>query len=212
MAVEVFVGDLVVAVCDCLDQLLAVFLRIGKHPGRNLPDLRVETERIGGVILEEIGLHLHEVHEAGEILLGTDGQEERMSVGAQLLAHLLDAGVEICAHPVHLVDKGEARNAVFVGLPPDGLGLGLNPADRTEDRHCAIEDPERTLHFGCEIDVSRRVDDVDAVLDRRERAHRRNPCAGDCSRRDGDAPLAFLLHPVGDRRALVHLPHLVNGA
>ncbi len=38
------------------------------------------------------------------------------------------------------------------------------------------------------------------------------PGAGDGGGGDRDAALALLLHPVGDRGALVHLAHLVDGA
>jgi len=68
-----------------------------------------------------------------------------------------------------------------------------------------------------EIDVPRRVNDVDALLDAFENfvnafflALRPTACRG--GRRDRDAALTLLFHPIGDGGALVHLAHLVNHA
>ena len=64
-------------------------------------------------------------------LAGRDGADGRHD--AELLLHLLDAVVEVGAHAVELVDEGDARHAVLVGLVPDGLGLHLDAADGAED-------------------------------------------------------------------------------
>ena len=88
-------------------------------------------------------------------------------------------------------------------MAPDRFRLGLHPAHGAEHRHHAIKDPHRALHLNGEVDVARGVDDVDAVV---------FPTGGNGSRRDRDAPFSFLLHPVGDGGAVVHLTHLVNHA
>ena len=46
------------------------------------------------------------------------------------------------ADAVHLVDEGDARNAVLVGLAPDRLRLRLDPADRAEDGDGPVEDAQ----------------------------------------------------------------------
>jgi hypothetical protein len=89
----------------------------------------------------------------GEVLLGADRQEERVGVGLQLRADVVDRAVEVGADPVHLVDEGEPRDVVLVGLAPDGLGLGLDAGDGVEDRDRAVEDAQRALHLGREVDV-----------------------------------------------------------
>ena len=56
-----------------------------------------------------------------------------------------------------------------------------------------------------------RVNDIEAMFVRSVGSHvGRIPKAGDGSGRDGDAALAFLLHPVGHRVALVHFAYLVG--
>jgi hypothetical protein len=45
-----------------------------------------------------------------------------------------DAGLEIRAGLVHLVDEADARHMVLVGLAPDGLALCLDPFLGIEDR------------------------------------------------------------------------------
>ena len=98
-ALEILVGDPVIAIRHGLDEFLAVFLgaRPAGRPGSR--QRGIEAEEIGGILLEIIGLHLHEVDQTPEILLGADGQEQRMGVGGEFLSHLLDAGEEIGARP-----------------------------------------------------------------------------------------------------------------
>src|SRR3712207_9553171 len=64
---------------------------------------------------------------------------------SETVDHRLDAAIEIGADAVHLVDVGDARNAVLVGLAPDGLGLRLDTGYGVEERDGAVEDAERAL-------------------------------------------------------------------
>jgi len=93
------------------------------------------------------------------------------------------------------------RNAVLVRLAPHRLGLRLDSADRAEHANGAIEHAKRALHFDREVDVTRRVDDVDAAIAPERRGR---------SGRDGDAALLLLDHPVHDRSAVMHLTDLVR--
>jgi hypothetical protein len=72
--------------------------------------------------------------------------------------------VEIGAGAVHLVDEAHAGHLVFVGLAPHGLGLWLYTRDAVEDRDRAVEHAEAALDLDGEVDVARRVDDVDAMV------------------------------------------------
>ena len=121
--------------------------------------------------------------------------------GAETHAHHLQHALEIGAGAVHLVDEGDARHPVFVGLAPDGLGLGLDAADGAENGDGAVEDPQAALHLDGEVDVPRGVDQVDAVF---------APETGGGGRGDGDAPLLLLLHVVHGRGPVVHLAHPVR--
>ena len=117
------------------------------------------------------------------------------------LAHHPDRPEEVGPDPVHLVDEGDPRDPVLVGLAPDGLALGLDPADRAEDGDRAVEDPERPLDLDREVDVPGGVDQGDLVV---------VPIAGRGGRGDRDPPLALLLHPVHRGGAFVHLAHAVD--
>jgi hypothetical protein len=72
---------------------------------------------------------------------------------------------------------------------------GVEHGDRT------VQDAERPLDLGGEVDVAGRVDDVDAVI--APEAGRRGGC-------DRDAALLFLLHPVHDGRAFMDFADLVG--
>ena len=81
--------------------------------------------------------------------------------GAEPVADLVDERVEVGAFAVELVDEREPRHVVLVGLPPDGFALGLDPFAGAEDDHGAVEHAQAALDLGGEVDVARRVDQVD---------------------------------------------------
>ena len=146
---------------------------------------------------------LIEVDDAQEVALGADRQLDRHGVRAEAVDHRLHAALEVRADAVHLVDVGDARDVVLVGLAPDGLRLRLDAGDGVEQRDRAVEHAQRALDLDGEVDVARRVDDVDAVV---------GPLAGGRGGRDRDAALLLLLHPVHRGGALVDLAHLVGAA
>ncbi len=122
---------------------------------------------------------------------------------AEPVDHRLHALLEVGAGAVHLVDVGDARHVILVGLTPDRLGLRLHAGDRVEQRDRAIEHAQRALHLDGEVDVARGVDDVDAVT---------VPLGGGGRGGDRDAALLLLFHPVHHRGALVDLADLVRAA
>src|SRR5262249_38709419 len=121
----------------------------------------------------------------------------------ELRDDLAEGAREVGTDTVHLVDEADPWHAILVGLPPDGFRLRLDAGDRIEDRYSAVEDAQRAFDLRREVDVARRIDDVDAVIP---------PETGRGRRRDGDAALLLLLHPVHDRRALMDLTNLVGDA
>src|SRR6185436_399235 len=138
---------------------------------------------------------------AAELLLRADWDLDRHRTAFEARPDLLDAGPEVRADAVHLVDEAQTRNAVAVRLAPDRLRLRFDARHRVEHRDRAVEDAQRALDLGREVDVTRRVDDVDRVevpLARRRR------------RLDRDAALPLLLEEVHRRVAVVDLPRLVD--
>src|SRR4051794_36562011 len=198
LATEVGLHDGVVGLGDGLQQLLAVLGRLVGELGRDLLD---------GVVLAHLRLaapgqraHLHQVHDADEVGLGTDGQLQHERVGRQPLDHHVDAAEEVRAGAVELVDEAHAGDAVLFGLPPHLLGLRLDAGDPVVDGDRTVEYPEGPLHLDGEVDVPGGVDDVDVVA---------VPGALRRGGRDGDAALLLLLHPVHRGRAVVDLTDLV---
>ena len=148
-----------------------------------------------------MGDHLDEVDDTGEVPFGTDRELHDQRGGLQPIQDGVDRGKEICPDPVHLVDETDPGNLIPVGLPPHRFRLGFDAGDRIEDGHSAVEYSKRPLDFDGEVDVARRVDDVDPML---------VPLAGRGGRGDGDAALLFLLHPVHDGTAFVDFAELVG--
>ena len=155
------------------------FLDLDRLPFR----LGVEIER----------LHLDQVDDPAEAVgigrrSGPDRNLHRHRMRGQPAEYLVERPVEIGPDAVHLVDEANPRDAVFVGLPPDRLALSLDPLHGTENHQRPVEHPQAPLDLGREIDVPRRVDDVDRVLGDAGRLVL--PAARDGGRIDRDPRLA----------------------
>jgi len=87
-----------------------------------------------------------------------------------------------------------------------GLGLRFDAGNAVEAGNRAVEYAQRALDLDREVDVARRVDDVDPVLG----AVACGPETSCRRGRDRDAALLLLLHPVHGRGALVDLADLVG--
>ena len=196
---EVGLEELLVVLGDRVDQLVVVLVRL---LGELLGDL--DGGDLGAeVVLPDGALHLDDVDDAAKVLLLADRKLDGHRVGAQAVDHRLHGREEVRTGAVHLVDEGDARDAVAVCLAPDGLGLGLDACDRVEDSDGAVEDAQAALHLDRKVHVPGRIDDVDAKI----APERRRGGGG-----DRDPALLLLRHPVHDGAALVHLAHLVGAA
>ena len=153
------------------------------------------------VAVPDDGDHAHEVDEAGEVRLRADRQLDDRRRGLEPVLDHVDGAVEVGADAVHLVDEAHARHVVLVGLAPHGLGLRLDAGDRVEHGDGAVEHAQRTLDLDREVDVTGRVDDVDAVV---------VPERGGGGGGDRDAALLLLGHVVHDGGAVVYLTDLVG--
>src|SRR5205823_5282181 len=149
-------------------------------------------------------LHPDQVDDALEVRLGTDRQLHDERSRTETVDDHVDAAMELGTHPVELVDEANPRDVVAVSLTPHRLGLRLDTGDTVEHRDGTVEDAQRALHLDGEVDVARGVDDVDGVVDAVDR-----PVTGGRGRRDGDAALLLLLHPVHGGSAVMDLTDLV---
>src|SRR5664280_1136414 len=194
-------GELVVGIGESSDELLAGCGGLLEQVGGDLLDGVVLADRRLAVPCERA--HADQVDDADEVGLGADRELDDQRVGVQPLTDGLHAEVERRTRTVELVDEADARDAVLVGLTPYGHRLRLYTRDAVEDTHCAVEDAQRALYLDGEVDVAGRVDDVDLGV---------FPETGRRGRRDRDAALLLLLHPVHRRGAVVHLADLVVDA
>jgi small GTP-binding protein len=104
---------------------------------------------------------------------------------------------------INKMDRTGADFDAAVQSMRDRLGLWLHSCDRVEDGDRAVENAQAALDLNGKVHVPGRIDDVDAMV---------APLGGRGRRRDGDAALLLLRHPVHRRGALVHLAHLVGAA
>jgi hypothetical protein len=200
LVLENLLHEVVVEVGGLLEKLIVLLLCLLLELVRNLVhDLRVDHAL--GIFLEVPCLHGDEVDEAPEVSLCAHRDLGCDSVGAQTVLHRVDGVPEVRADTVILVDEGDARDVVVVGLAPDRLGLGLDTGDSIEDSDSAVENTQGTLDLSREVDVARGVDDLDDMV----LPEARRSCG-----RNGNAALLLLNHPVHRCCAVVDLADLVG--
>ncbi len=93
------------------------------------------------LVVVDVGDHAHQVDNPTEAVFAPHRQLQHKRPRVKAVHHGLHAAQEIGADAVHLVDEGDARHPVLVGLPPHGLRLGLDAADRVEHRHRTVAHP-----------------------------------------------------------------------
>ena len=203
VALEIVVHRLVVHLDGGFDELLAVLFGPRLEVVRDLDDVPGGAQRL---VAPDQRVHLDEVDDALELGLGADRQLHDDGLRAEARADHLDRAVEVGADLVHLVAEDHARHAVLVGLAPHGLGLRLDAGVGVEQRDRAVEHAQRALHLDGEVDVAGGVDDVEAA----QLAVAALPEGRGRGRRDGDAALLLLLHPVHRGCAVVDFADLVR--
>ncbi len=204
---KVLVHQFLVGLGSRLDHLFPPLLGFGLKFRGNIAVF--ELDALAGLV-PDYGLHLDQIHHALEFLFGANWNLQRNGVGLEAQAHLVVDFEEVCALTVHLVHERQTRYAIAIGLAPYRFGLRLYAADSAIDHACAVKHAHRTLDFNCEIDVSRCVDDINAMLG--EILAHAFPEA--CGRRrcNGDTTFLFLLHPVHGGRAVMNFANLVIDA
>ena len=195
-AAEVLLHEVIVELGKSLEEDLTVFLSLILHVIRDRDFIFDFAE----VVFIDDGFHLDEVDDALEVVLSTDRQLDGNCVRIEALLHHLDDIVEVRAGDVHLVDIGHTRNIVILSLTPNSLSLRLNTAASSQDCYSAIEYAQGTLNFYREVHVTRRINDVDAMI---------FPMAGRCSGRDRDTTLLLLNHPVHRCSTIMYFTDLV---
>lgn len=123
-ALQVQLHHLVVVLGDGLKELAAPFLGSLLEVVRDLDG--VVHLALDGLFGVHEGLHRHEVDDASEVGLRTDGELHDDRDRAEALDDHVDTTEEVGTGAVELVDEADTRHAVAVRLTPDGLGLRLD--------------------------------------------------------------------------------------
>ena len=199
LAAEVLLHQLIIRLSACLKELVTVLCRLLLVLSRNL-DL---VGHLAEIVLVDDGIHLHEVDDALELILCTDRQLNRHWVRIEALTHHVHDVEEVRARDVHLVDVRHARDIVTLCLTPDRLRLRLNTAAGGQHGDRAVQHAQRALYLDRKVNVTRRINDIDAMV---------FPVAGRRRRRNRNAAFLFLNHPVHGGSALMNLADLVRYA
>ena len=144
---------------------------------------------------------MHKVNQTLQIGFKADWDIQNCRLGAQTINDRLHAIFEVRTGAVKLIDEAHARNAILIGLTPYGFGLGLNTSNTVEARNRTIENAQRTFNFNREINVAWCINDIDTVV---------VPEAGGSSRRNRDATLLLLFHPVHCGCAIMNFADFVR--
>ena len=199
VAAEIFFHEVVVLLGASLQKFIAILLGdfsqvVGNVDfGGFLPEIVVIDNRV----------HLDQIDDAREFVLGADRQLDRDGVGVQAVAHHLYHIKKVRSGYIHFVDISHPWDIVSFRLAPNGFGLRLDTAARRQNRHRPVEHSQRTLDFDGKIDVPGRVDDVDPMI---------LPMTGCRRRRDRNAALLLLHHPIHSRGAVVDFADLMSDA
>ena len=82
-------------------------------------------------------------------------------ISAQSFPDLIKDPLKSSALAIELIDERHPRNTILVGLSPNGFALCFHPFSRAENNHSAVENSQAPLHFRCEIDVPRSIEQID---------------------------------------------------
>ena len=161
LLVEEYLGDLLVDVGKSLDKLFASLLR-DEH------DVRGDVVGFDNVLASCAsvidGFHVHEVDDAFELAFIADRDLHCCRGDFELMIDLIDALEGVGAHAVHLVDEDDTGNIIPSHLSVDRDRLRLHTRDGAKNHDGPIEHSQRAFDFDGEINVPRRIDEVDVVV------------------------------------------------
>ena len=169
----------------------------GLHARGHFRMFRLRTQVIG----KDNRLLVNEVNKAPKIAFTANRNLNWHWNGAQAITNHFHCAPEISANAVHLIYKTDTRNIILIRLTPYCFRLGFNACNRIKDNNASVQYAQRAFDFSGEVNVAWRVNDIDALI---------KPETGCSGRRNRNAALLLLGHPVHCRRPFMHFTHAMN--
>jgi hypothetical protein len=169
-------------------QLLAVLLREISH-------VVGDRDLLAAPVAVLVGLHVHEVDHAANLVLGPDRDLGRHDMRAEGVLEGVQRAVEVGPLAVEHVHVHEARDAELLRALPEALRADLDAEHAVDDEHGGLAHPQRAQRVGDERGLAGCVDEVDLHVppfERRERGGDRHPAG------------LLVLVGVRDRRTVGH--------
>ena len=85
--------------------------------------------------------HFQEIDDPGKIFFHSDGKLQNQRLGMKPFFHHFNRIEKPGSDPLQLVNKGDLRHAVLIGLTPDRFRLGLHTPDRAKHPDSAVQHP-----------------------------------------------------------------------
>ncbi len=134
----------------------------------------------------------------------THGQLQQYNLTTQFRSQLFDNSSMIGSCSIHFVNKSYSGYTVAAHLPIDCERLALHAPNATQDQDSAIEHAQAALDFDSEVDVARRIDDLQNMI---------GPIDAGDRRLNRDATFLFdriTIHGRADTVATAHFMNLMN--
>src|SRR5690348_16934761 len=112
-----------------------MLLKLGFHTSRNLGTVGCRAEIVG----KDNSLLLDQVDKTLEVALTTNRKLDRDRNGSQAITNHIDSAPEVSTDTVHLIHKTDTRDIILVCLPPDCLGLWLDPCNGVENNDTTVQ-------------------------------------------------------------------------
>src|SRR5439155_4355948 len=155
-----FLEKLLIGFGCCLDKFVAVLMDGVRVICRDFFDREFGPESF---VAENDGFVFDQIDDAAEPVFGSERKLDRNRFGVKPATHHVHASLIVRAGTIHLVDESNAGNAIFIRLPPYGFRLGLDATHGAEYGDGAIQNTQRTLDLSGEINMTGRINNIDAV-------------------------------------------------
>jgi hypothetical protein len=119
------------------------------------PSVETGTERDGALLGVDLAVA------EGLLVVHRDDDVDRLDGTGEGLVEVLLLDLELEEGTVDLVDDDDRLDALTERLTEDGLGLDADTVDGVDDDEGTVSDTEGGRDLGREVDVTRRVDQVD---------------------------------------------------